>query len=108
MKKYTIKVMKEFDFMKEGTQKEVFVYANNDFEAGYKLAQIDMSLVIGTHFTKNELVSVEELKPIKVKYTCWTGERDEERVETCYGTLEDAKRQIGGGMNCFDFEIVEE
>ena len=56
--------MKEFDFMKDGTQKEVFVYANNDFEAGYKLAKIDMSLVIGTHNTKNELVSVEELKPI--------------------------------------------
>ena len=106
MKKYTIGYEGTFTRLANGKigreHKTAFIYANNDFEAGCELGSY-------TSFEGNATIEkVEELKPIKVKYTCWTGERDEERVKTCYGTLEDAKRQIGGGMNCFDFEIVEE
>ena len=106
MKKYTISYDGRFTRLANGDfgneHKVVFIYANNDFDAGCELGNY-MDFEGGATIEK-----VEELKPIKVRYTRWTGEGEIERETICYGTLEDAQRQIGGGMNCFDFEIVEE
>lgn len=106
MKKYTIAYDGRYTRLANGKigreRKTIFIYANNDFEAGCELGGYK-------NFEGNATIEkVEELKPIRVKYTCWTGEEVIERETICYGTLEDAKRQIGGGMNCFGFEIVEE
>ena len=106
MKKYTISYEGRFTRGENGRierkHETAFIYANNDFEAGCQLGNY-MDFEGGATIEK-----MEELKPIKVRYTRWTGEGEVKRETICYGTLEDAKRQIGGGMNCFGFEIVEE
>lgn len=109
MKKYTISYEGGLDIETSKKTHKIthficksVVYANNDFEAGCKVAR-------HMDFKDNATIeSIEELKPIKVRYTYWNGVEDCKCEEVCYGTLEDAQRQIGGGMNCFDFELVEE
>lgn len=114
-KKKRGKIMKKFEItysVRELVKGEGFVavekkysaYAENEFEAGVIFGRWAASW--GHRVSDYKVSNVQELEPCKVQYTRWTGEREETVVTNCFGSIDDCKNIIGGGMNTFDFKIV--
>lgn len=110
MKKYTISY--EFTGIDYEGEKRVLrseegstcVYAENDFEAGYKVSRRDLG--INAHNFK--IMSVKELEPHKVAYTEWTGVCEDIECECiAYGDIEDIENQIIYDTNRYNVRIID-
>lgn len=80
-----------------------YVYAENDFEAGYEVSRRDL----GRSVHNLRIVNVKELAPHKVVYTSWTGDNEVEVERIAYGDIEDIKRQIICNMNQYNVRIID-